>query len=69
MSETTLGKTPRVQDDLYRFINGKWLDTYEIPPDRAVDGAFRNLVEDSLLKCRKLCEQAALGTLARPENS
>lgn len=69
MSETTLGKTPRVQDDLYRYINGKWLDTYEIPPDRAVDGAFRNLVEDSLLKCRKLCEQAALGTLARPENS
>src|SRR5271170_1421194 len=32
--------TVRPQDDLYRYLNGKWLDTFQIPPDKAVYGAF-----------------------------
>ena len=56
MSENSCGQTPRIQDDLYRHINGAWLDSYEIPADRAVDGAFRDLVEDALANCRTLCE-------------
>ena len=61
MSENSGGRTPRIQDDLYRHINGTWLDSYEIPADRAVDGAFRDLVEDALANCRTLCENAAAG--------
>ena len=30
-------------DDLYRSINGRWLDTHEIPADRASDGNFHQL--------------------------
>ncbi|WP_122820549.1 M13 family metallopeptidase [Varibaculum vaginae] len=67
MSENSLGQTPRIQDDLYRHINGAWLDSYEIPADRAVDGAFRELVEGALAHCRTLCEDAAAGKLERPD--
>jgi len=33
----------RPQDDLFRHVNGRWLETHEIPADRAMDGAFRAL--------------------------
>jgi putative endopeptidase len=35
--------TIRIQDDLFRHMNGKWLKESEIPADRAVDGAFNAL--------------------------
>ncbi|APT83799.1 M13 family metallopeptidase [Corynebacterium aquilae] len=34
-------------DDLYREINGHWLDTHEIPADRSSDGAFYELRDES----------------------
>lgn len=37
----------RPQDDLYRFVNGQWLDSYVIPDDRASDGAFRALADQA----------------------
>lgn len=33
----------RPQDDLFGHVNGRWLAEYEIPADRATDGAFRQL--------------------------
>jgi putative endopeptidase len=30
----------RPQDDLYRYLNGKWLDTFQIPADKAVYVSF-----------------------------
>ncbi len=33
----------RLQDDLFRHMNGKWLDESEIPSDRSGDGAFNAL--------------------------
>ena len=36
-------KNVRPQDDLYRFMNGTYLATHEIPADRASDGAFNTL--------------------------
>lgn len=30
-------------DDLFGHVNGRWLIDYEIPADRATDGAFRSL--------------------------
>jgi predicted metalloendopeptidase len=35
----------RPQDDLFGHVNGRWLAEYEIPPDRATDGAFRTLFD------------------------
>lgn len=30
----------RVQDDLYRYVNGKWLREYQLPPDKPAYGAI-----------------------------
>ncbi|UFS95382.1 M13 family metallopeptidase [Nocardia huaxiensis] len=30
----------RPQDDLYRFVNGKWLNEYQLPPDKVSFGTF-----------------------------
>jgi predicted metalloendopeptidase len=35
----------RPQDDLYRHLNGKWLETFQIPPDKGRYDSF-NLVDD-----------------------
>jgi len=35
----------RVQNDLFRFMNGGWLDANEIPADRSAYGAFHRLRE------------------------
>lgn len=35
----------RPQDDLFGHVNGRWLDGYDIPADRATDGAFRELYD------------------------
>ncbi len=35
----------RPQDDLFGHVNGRWLAEYEIPADRATDGAFRSLYD------------------------
>jgi putative endopeptidase len=33
----------RPQDDLYRHLNGKWLDSFQIPPDKGSYGSFTYL--------------------------
>jgi predicted metalloendopeptidase len=33
----------RPQDDLYRYLNGKWLDGFQIPPDKGSYGSFTYL--------------------------
>ena len=33
--------------DLFRYMNGPWLDSHEIPADRAVDGMFHKLRDKS----------------------
>ncbi|PRC61565.1 hypothetical protein C6A85_08015, partial [Mycobacterium sp. ITM-2017-0098] len=35
----------RPQDDLFGHVNGRWLSEYQIPADRATDGAFRTLYD------------------------
>ena len=58
----------RIQDDLYRAVNGEWLATAEIPADRARSGAFLDLVDDAEIAVRTIIEhaqQADPGTEAR----
>ncbi|WP_301317170.1 M13 family metallopeptidase [Nocardia amikacinitolerans] len=49
----------RVQDDLFAHVNGKWLDEYRIPADRAVDGAFRALYDQAELDVQAIIQNAA----------
>ena len=37
----------RPQDDLFRYINGPWIDTYTLPEDKPMYGAFHKLAEDA----------------------
>ncbi len=48
----------RPQDDLYRFVNGKWLDRTEIPADKARIGSFDVRYEESLDQLRDIIEAA-----------
>jgi putative endopeptidase len=47
----------RPQDDLFRFVNGKWLDSKEIPADRAADGHFNRLREVAQEQVRTIIEE------------
>ena len=44
----------RIQDDLFRHVNGKWLDENEIPADRAAYGSFHRLREQSEERVRAI---------------
>ena len=49
----------RAQDDLFVHVNGKWLDDYAIPADRAVDGAFRTLYDKAEEDVRTIIQESA----------
>lgn len=49
----------RPQDDMYRHVNGGWLDSAEIPSDRAADGAFYFLRDESEKNVRSIIEELA----------
>ena len=49
----------RPQDDLFGHVNGRWLTDYEIPADRATDGAFRPLFDRAEEQVRDLITGAA----------
>ena len=51
----------RPHDDLFRHVNGPWLETAEIPADRATAGAFMTLRDDAEAKVREIVEAAQYG--------
>ncbi|MGF2949759.1 M13 family metallopeptidase [Microbacterium alcoholitolerans] len=58
----------RPQDDLYRHVNGTWLDAAEIPADKARWGSFHLLAEQAEKDVHAIVEEsqsAEPGTLAR----
>jgi putative endopeptidase len=40
-------KSVRPQDDLYQYLNGKWLKSFQIPADKGVYGSF-NAIDDAI---------------------
>ncbi|MEJ5914994.1 M13 family metallopeptidase [Pseudokineococcus sp. 1T1Z-3] len=48
----------RPQDDLFRAVNGEWLEHVTIPPDRSVAGVFVDLRDDAEAAVRGICEDA-----------
>src|SRR3954451_12586581 len=61
IDKSFVDKSARPQDDLYRHVNGVWLDTAEIPPDRPQDGSFYKLRDQAEADLRVLIEAAAKG--------
>lgn len=58
----------RPQDDLYRHVNGSWMERTEIPGDKARWGSFHLLAEQAEADVRAIIEEsqtAEEGTLAR----
>ncbi|OBJ46065.1 peptidase M13 [Mycolicibacterium mucogenicum] len=49
----------RPQDDLFGHVNGRWLTDYDIPADRATDGAFRLLADRAEEQVRDLITTAS----------
>jgi predicted metalloendopeptidase len=49
----------RPQDDLYRHLNGKWLDTFEIPADKGLYGAFTRIDDTTQEQLRSIVESLA----------
>ncbi|WP_422743043.1 M13 family metallopeptidase [Mycobacterium sp. WMMD1722] len=49
----------RPQDDLFGHVNGRWLTDYEMPADRATDGAFRSLYDRAEEQIRDLITECA----------
>jgi len=46
-------------DDFFAYVNGKWLDTFEIPSDRTRYGSFTLLAEKSEQRVRKIIDELA----------
>src|SRR5882762_9351789 len=51
-------------DDFFRYANGAWLKTTEIPPDRSNVGVFSVLFDQAQQRTRQLLDAAASGTAA-----
>ena len=67
---TALDPSVRPQDDLYSYVNGRWIASHVIPADRAMDGAFRALHDRAEEQVRDIITDAgtaaAAGTSSDP---
>jgi putative endopeptidase len=59
IDSTSLSKQVRAQDDLFRHVNGTWLDNTEIPEDKAIYGSFHMLADASEEAVKLILEEAA----------
>ena len=56
---SAMDRSVRPQDDFYRFVNGRWLATTEIPADRSNYGSFTELADRAEDALRAIVEEAA----------
>ena len=56
---SSIDPSVRLQDDLFRHFNGKWLKETVIPEDRASDGAFMVLRNEAEGQVRAIIESAS----------
>ena len=55
----SLSHSTRPQDDLFRHVNGAWLDNIEIPEDKAIYGSFHMLADQSEEAVKQILESAS----------
>ncbi|MCF6287849.1 MAG: peptidase M13 [Proteobacteria bacterium] len=58
-------KSVRPQDDFYRYVNGKWLDSYVMPADKSRYGTFDALREKSEKDVKGIIDELAVNTYAK----
>src|ERR1700722_18127230 len=54
----------RAQDDAYQYLNGRWLPTFQLPPDKGAVGSFTAIEDATEEQLRSIVEglnQAASG--------
>ena len=56
---TNMDKTIRPQDNFYRYINGGWLKTHEIPADKTTIGSFYDLRDKADSDVKAIIEKLA----------
>jgi predicted metalloendopeptidase len=61
-----LDTSVRPQDDFFRYVNGGWLKTTQIPADRSSFGSFVELRDRSEESLRAIIEEAAAARNAQP---
>jgi putative endopeptidase len=59
IDSSSLSQQTRAQDDLFRHVNGTWLDKTEIPEDKAIYGSFHMLADASEEAVKLILEEAA----------
>jgi len=59
-------RSVRPQDDLFRFANGRWLATADIPPDRTTYGTFAELADRVEADMRAIVEDLTRAPRRRP---
>lgn len=64
---TGMDRTVRPGDDWFRFVNGKWADRTQIPPDRSSYGAFAVLRDVSEQRLRRLIGGYSVTDTAHPD--
>jgi len=56
--------TVRPGDDFFKYVNGKWLATAEIPPDRPVTGSIMTVFDSTEAKLHAIVDELAAGKSA-----
>jgi putative endopeptidase len=54
-----MDRSVRPQDDLFGHVNGRWLETEEIPADRSSWGGFAMIAEEAERQVRAIIEECA----------
>ena len=54
-----IDKAVAAKDDLYRHVNGNWLDSFKLPADKARFGSFDELQDRTELRLRRIIDAAA----------
>ena len=57
LDRSNFDSSVRVQDDLYRHVNGSWLRNTEIPSDKSNYGSFTALADMSVERIHKILEE------------
>lgn len=64
IDEAAFDKSIRIQDDLFRHVNGKWFAETEIPEDKSMYGSFHMLHDDSEAAVKEILIAAAASAAA-----
>ncbi|MDE2148638.1 MAG: hypothetical protein KGJ55_02145, partial [Gammaproteobacteria bacterium] len=54
LDSTSIDAAVRLQDDLFRHVNGGWIARTQIPPDKASYGAFAELYDRTQAQLKNL---------------